>query len=310
MAEVERRLSNIDTDAILAAGYIEQYIEDAPQSVFQTVWYSEKPDAVAAQLLEGRVAILVDGTPFVLTVPMLFLENFQTTEDYTTRTPSATSLRILRFTSFLISLFAPSLYVALTTFHQELIPSSLLFTMTAAGEGVPFPAVVEVGIMMLTFDILREAGVRMPRPVGQAMSIVGALVMGQAAVQAGIVGAPVVIVVAIAAVASFVVPFVTDALTLLRWALLPLAAVMGSFGVTLGTFAILVHLAALKSFSTNYLAPFAPFQDEGVKDSVIRAPLWSMKTRPRALKPEDLKRQNFNPPLRPADGQLQEGGEE
>lgn len=300
--EIERRLKNIGTDAILAAGYLEQYIEDAPFSVFQTIWYSEKPDAIAGKLLEGRAAIVVDGTPFVLSVPMLFIENFQTSEDYAIRSYYATMLRLLRLLAFVITLLAPALYVSFTTFHQELIPTSLLFTMAAASEGVPFPAVVEVSIMLVTFEIIREAGIRMPRPIGQAISIVGALVMGQSAVQAGLVGAPVVIVVAITAVSSFVIPFTSDAVSLLRWFLMPLAAAMGSFGIILGALVILLHLASLKSFSTNYLAPFAPFLPADLKDTAVRAPLWSMRMRPRALKPQDMKRQDFKIPYDPVAG--------
>jgi len=307
--EIERRLNNIDTDEVLAAGYIEEYIEDAPYSAFQTIWYSEKPDAIAGKLMEGRAAIVVDGTPFVLSVPMLFMENFQTSEDYALRSYYATTLRILRLTAFMISLFAPALYVALTTYHQELIPTDLLFTMVAASEGVPFPAAVEAGIMMFTFEILKEAGVRMPRPVGQAISIVGALVMGQSAVQAGLVGAPIVIVTAITAVSSFVLPFTSDAISLLRWFLLILAAAMGSFGITLGAFVILLHLSSLKSFSTNYLAPFAPFQPADLKDTAVRAPLWAMRTRPRALKPQDVKRQGFKIPFDPVAGRGDNQGE-
>lgn len=301
VSEIERRLKNIDTDAILAAGYLEQYIEDNPYSAFQTVWYSEKPDAIAGKLLEGRAAIMMDGTPFALSVPMLFIENFQTAEDYVMRSYYATVLRFLRLSAFAISLFAPALYVALATFHQELIPTDLLFTMMAASEGVPFPAAVEAGIMMFTFEILREAGVRMPRPIGQAISIVGALVMGQSAVQAGLVGAPVVIVIAITAVSSFVIPFASDAISVLRWFLVFLAATMGMFGITLGSFAILLHLSSLKSFSANYLAPFAPFQPADLKDSAVRAPLWAMRTRPRALKPQDIKRQDFKIPFDPVE---------
>ncbi|MEA5039462.1 MAG: spore germination protein [Clostridiaceae bacterium] len=300
--EVERRIGNIDTDEVLAVGYIEQFIEDSPYSAFQTMWYSEKPDAIAGKLLEGRVAIIMDGTPFVLSIPMLFMENFQTSEDYAIRSYYATVLRLLRLTAFFISMFAPALYVALVTFHQELIPTALLFTMAAASEGVPFPAVVETGLMLLSFEIIKEAGVRMPRPVGQAISIVGALVMGQSAVQAGIVGAPVVIVIAITAVSSFVTPIAADAVFLLRWMLLILASAMGLFGVTMGALALLVHLVSLRSFGTHYFAPLAPFQPDDIKDTVIRAPLWTMRTRPRALHPQDLKRQNFNIPFDPTAG--------
>lgn len=297
--EIERRLSNIDTDAVLSAGNIEQFIEDSPSSVFQTVRYSEKPDTIAGKLMEGRAAIIIDGTPFVLCMPMLFVENFQASEDYAVRAGYATSLRILRVFAFIISLFGPALYIALATYHQELLPTTLLITMAASSDGLPFPAALETVIMMLSFEILKEAGVRMPRPIGQAISIVGALVMGEAAVQAGLVGAPIVIVIAITAVASFAVPFVSEAVSLLKWFLLILAATMGSFGITLGALAIVIHLASLRSFGTEYLAPFAPFQTTDLKDTIVRAPLWAMRTRPRSLKPQDLKRQNFEIPFNP-----------
>lgn len=305
--EVERRLKKIDTDAILATGYVEQYIEDNPYTPFPVIWCSEKPDAVAGKLLEGRVAVAVDGTPFVMTMPMLFIENFQTAEDYISRSHYATSMRILRLIAFTISLFAPALYIAFTTFHQELIPTTLLFTTAASSEGIPFPAPVEMGIMMLIFEILREAGVRMPRPIGQTISIVGALVMGEAAVQAGIVGAPVVIVVAITAVSSFAIPFLMDAVSIIRWFLLILASTMGNLGITVGVFILLVHLSSLRSFGAHYLAPLAPFQRRDLKDTAVRAPLWAMHTRPRATNPQDLKRQRSNPPRNPSSSEKATG---
>lgn len=297
--EVEHRLKKIDTDSILATGYIEQYIEDSSFTVFSTIWSSEKPDAVAGKLLEGRLAIAVDGTPFVMTVPMLFIENFQNTEDYITRSYFATMMRLLRLIAFFINLFAPAIYIALTTYHQELIPTTLLFTMAASSEGVPFPAAVEMGLMLLIFEILREAGIRMPRPVGQTISIVGALVMGEAAVNAGIVGAPVVIVVAISAVSSFAIPFAADGVSLLGWFLLIMATTMGIFGITVGAFMILMHLASLRSFGACYMAPLAPFQRYGLKDTFVRIPIWAMKNRPQAISPQDLKRQSTQSPHTP-----------
>lgn len=307
--EVERRLKKIDTDAILAAGYVEQYIEDSPYTAFPTIWCSEKPDAVAGKLLEGRVAIAVDGAPFVMTVPMLFIENFQSAEDYITRSHYATMMRILRLIAFFISLLTPALYIAFSSYHQEMIPTTLLFTMAASSEGIPFPAAVEMSIMMLIFEILREAGIRMPRPIGQTISIVGALVMGEAAVQAGIVGAPVVIVVAITAVTSFAIPFISDAISLFRWFLLIMASTMGSFGITVGIFIILVHLASLRSFGAHYLAPLAPFQKADLKDTAVRVPLWAMHTRPRATNPQNMKRQNSKSPYDPPAGGKGDRGE-
>ena len=293
--EVERRLKKIDTDAILATGYVEQYISDAPFSVFPTIWCSEKPDAVAGKMLEGRVAIAVDGAPFVMTVPMLFVENIQNAEDYIARSQYATVMRILRLIALFISLFSPALYIAFANYHQELIPTNLLFTMAQSSEGIPFPAVVEMSVMMIIFEILREAGIRLPRPVGQTVNIVGALVMGEAAIQAGIVGAPVVIVVAITAVTSFAIPFITDAMTSLRWFLLIMAATMGSFGITIGAFMILIHLTSLRSFGSHYLAPFAPFQRANLGDTAVRVPLQDMQTRPREINPQDLKRRGDAP---------------
>lgn len=294
--EVKRRLKTIDTDAILSSGYIEQYIEDSPSSLFETIAYTEKPDIVAAKLLEGRCALVIDGTPFVLTMPMLFVEAFQTPEDYTIRPHIATFLRILRVVAYFLSLTAPAIYVALTTFHQELIPTTLLFTIAAASADVPFSSVFETAIMLISFEVLREAGIRLPRPIGQAVSIVGALVMGQAATQAGLVGAPVVITIAFTAVASFLIPTISDSTTILRWYLLVLAATMGGFGIALGLMTVLFHLASLESFGAPYLYPYSPYSTTDMKDSLVRKPLWKMRTRPAVLVPQDRVRQNMEQP--------------
>lgn len=289
--EIKERLNKIETDAILESGYIEQYIEDTHLTVFPTIGYSEKPDVVAAKILEGRVAIIVDGTPFVLTAPFIFIENFQTAEDYYVRPFYGTLLRFLRFTAYAISMLAPAIYVALTAYHQELIPTPLLFTMAKATEGTPFPAAVEAVVMLLTFEILREGGVRLPRPVGQAISIVGALVMGQSAVSAGIIGSPIVIVVAITAVSSFVSPSLSEAGTTLRFMLLILASILGGYGITMGLLLILIHLASLESFKTPYLSPLAPLRLNDTKDALIRAPLYRMTHRPIGMAKQNPIRQ-------------------
>ena len=292
--QIRHRLKRINTDAILESGYIEQYIEDAPFSIFSTVANSEKPDRVAAKLLEGRAAIFVDGTPFVLTVPMLFIESFQSSEDYYSRPYFASIIRGLRFLSFMFSILAPALYVALVNFHQELIPTPLLLTMAAAHEGIPFPSVLEAGLMLIAFEILREAGVSLPRPVGQAVSIVGALVIGESAVSAGLIGAPMVIVVAVTAVSSFVVPAQTDSEAIMRFMLLILSGLMGGFGIAMGLFALFIHLASLRSFGTPYLSPLAPFNTSDMKDTFIRAPLWTMHKRPKDISQLDTTRQGSN----------------
>lgn len=292
--EIKRRLQRINTDAILESGYIEQFIEDAPFSIFPTVANSEKPDKVAAKLLEGRAAIFVDGTPFVLTVPMVFIESFQSAEDYYSRPFFASLIRILRILAFFISILAPALYVALSTFHQELIPTPLLLTMAAAHEGVPFPSVLEAGLMVTIFEILREAGVRLPRAIGQAVSIVGALVIGESAVSAGLIGAPMVIVVSVTAVASFATVPQTDSGTILRFALLILAGAMGGYGIAIGLFVIFIHLASLRSFGTPYLSPLAPLRTSDLKDTVIRTSIWTMVKRPKDIARNDPERQSFS----------------
>jgi len=291
--EAKRRLKRIDTDGILESGYIEGFIEDAPLSIFSTIGNSEKPDTVAGKILEGRVAVLVDGTPFVLTFPMVFIEGFQSAEDYYSRPYYASLVRVIRFIAFAISILAPSSYVAATTFHQELIPTPLLFTVAASSEGTPFPAVVEVLAMGVIFEILREAGIRLPRPVGQAISIVGALVIGESAVSAGLIGGIVVIVIALTAVASFVVPAQTDSGAILRVILVILAGSMGGVGIMVGLIGILIHLASLRSFGTPYLSPLAPLSPFDLKDVFFRVPIWAMLTRPKSIVRQNIQRQKF-----------------
>ena len=278
--DLKSRLDAISTDSVLDSGYIEAYIEDAPYSIFPTVGNSERPDTVAARLLEGRVAIIVDGSPFVLTVPMVFIESFQSSEDYYIRPYYASALRLIRVLCFLITILAPALYVALTTFHQELIPTQLLYTMTAGLSGVPFPALVEALLMMIIFDILKEAGIRLPKPIGSAVSIVGALVIGQSAVSAGIIGPFMIIVVSITAIANFVVPAQSDSISMMRYLFLILAGFLGGFGIMMGLLFMLLYLVSLESFSVLYLMPILPLNKQGMKDSFIRMPLWQMFKRP------------------------------
>ncbi len=278
--ELKKRLGAISIDSVLDSGYIEAYIEDAPYSLFPTVGNSERPDTIAARLLEGRAAVIVDGSPFVLTVPMVFIESFQSPEDYYIRSYFASALRFLRVVSFLITILAPALYVALTTFHQELIPTQLLFTMTAGLSGVPFPALVEALIMMVMFDILKEAGIRLPKPVGSAISIVGALVIGQSAVSAGLIGPFMIIVISITAISSFVVAAQSDTTSLIRYLFMILAGFLGGFGIIMGLLFVLVYLVSLKSFGVYYLAPVTPLNRQGMKDCFVRMPLWKMVKRP------------------------------
>lgn len=287
--EVRKRIQRIQIDGVLESGYIEEFIEDAPFSPFPTVQYTERPDVVTAGLLEGKVSILIDGTPFVLIVPFTFFAGLQAAEDYYERFLFATAVRWIRFLSFNTALFLPSLYVAITTYHPQMIPTNLLLSFAAAREPSPFPAVVEAFIMEIVFEVLREAGVRLPKPVGPAVSIVGALVIGESAVRAGIVSAPVVIVVAGTGIASFAIPRYNLGISyrLVRFPLLILAGTFGLFGISMGALALLLHMVSLRSFGIPYLSPLAPQILREIKDILWRAPRWMFHFRPKLIAGEE-----------------------
>ncbi|UTR15299.1 spore germination protein [Salipaludibacillus sp. LMS25] len=253
--EITTRIENIDEESILESGHIEKKIQDEPYSPFPTVYNSERPDNISAGLLKGRIAILIDGTPFVLLVPALFDHFFRSMEDDYQRLDITIFIRFIRYIAFIQALLIPSLFIAITTFHQEMLPTQLLFSLAAQREGTPFPTIVEALAMEFTFEILREAGIRMPRAIGSAISIVGALVIGQAAVEAGFVSGGMVIVVSLTAICSFVSPSysIGIAARLLRFVFMVLASFLGLYGVLLGLVILTLHLCSLRSFSVLYL---------------------------------------------------------
>ncbi|MDP4107639.1 MAG: spore germination protein [Bacillota bacterium] len=285
LEEVRKRVQRIQIDGVLESAFIEEFIEDEPFSPFPQVQNTERPDVVCASLLEGKVAILVDNTPFVLIVPMTFWAGVQAAEDYYERSLYTTFIRWIRFILINISLVLPSLYVAITTYHPQLIPTTLLVSVAAAREGVPFPALVEALMMEFLFEGLREAGVRLPKPIGSAVSIVGALVIGQAAVQAGIISAPMVIIVATTGIASFSFPRYNmgTAYRMLRFPMLLLAGTVGLFGIACGTLAIIIHLSNMRSFGIPYLSPVSPQIPGGMGDALIRVPRWNMTLLPSLI---------------------------
>ncbi|GGA46406.1 spore germination protein [Paenibacillus physcomitrellae] len=293
LKEVRSRLNGIQTDAILESNYIEEFIQDGKWTPFPTIQNSERPDAVAAGILEGQVALLIDGTPFALLTPATFFSFFQSSEDYYQRYDVASFLRLIRVVSFFVSMTLPALYIAITTFHQEMVPTPLLVSLAAQREGVPFPALVEALVMELTFDVLREAGVRMPRAIGPAVSIVGALVLGQAAVQAGLVSAAMVIVVSFTAICNFVIPsqVISNALRLIRFVMMIAASVLGLFGITSFLMFLMIHMAGLSSVGVPYLSPVAPMTPRYLKDVFVRAPHSLLKIRPKLAAKQEAYRQ-------------------
>ncbi|RFU60366.1 spore germination protein [Bacillus sp. V59.32b] len=275
LKELEERIQTIEVDQILDSSYIETLIQDHRESPFPTLISTERPDVVAANLLEGRFAVFVAGTPFVLIGPSIFIQFFQSPEDYYYNPYISTFLRGLRFVSFFLSLYPPGLYIALLSHHAGLIPSLLVFSLAGQREGVPFPIIVEVLIMEMAFEILREAAVRMPRAVGNTISIVGALIIGQAAVEAGFVSAATVIVVSITAIASFTLPNynLSNTARVLRFTLIISGAYIGLYGILLASIIILTHLCSLRSFGMPYIAPLAPFRLGKQKDAIVRTSL-------------------------------------
>ena len=270
LREVRRKINSIDLDVILTAGYLQPFLTGRPWSLFSDVGTTERPDVLAAKVQEGRIAILVDGTPFALIVPYLFTENFQTLDDYAHSAFYASFIRIIRYFSFIISILLPGAYVAISTFHPELLPQALLFNIAAAEDTTPFPLGIEALIIHLLYEIMREAGLRLPRPVGHAVSIVGALVIGDAAVTAGLIGAPMIMIVATTAIASFVVPSLYEPVSVLRFAYILVGMMLGLYGITLLSLLLLINICTLQNFGQPYTAPVAPFSSGAMRDTFIR----------------------------------------
>ncbi|MCX7903826.1 MAG: spore germination protein [Caloramator sp.] len=281
--EVINRLDNIDIDGIMDSGYISELICDHPFCPFQTIGSTERPDVACGKLLEGRIVILVDGSPFVLTLPYLFIESFQSCEDYYVNFIFASFNRILRLLGFILTTFIPSLYISLVNFHQELLPTPLVLSITAARNGVPFPTVVEAFGMIFLFEILREAGTRLPKPIGQAVSIVGALIIGDAAVTARFVSAPMVIITALTGITEFLIPQLTWAVIIYRFLILFLSSFFGLYGMFFGILIMFIRLLSLKSFGVPYTLHTISLNPQDIKDTSIRGPWWAMKYRPIIL---------------------------
>ncbi|WP_201262091.1 spore germination protein [Lysinibacillus parviboronicapiens] len=287
--EVKKRIKKINIDDVPESGYVEQLIEDNYLSPFTQVQNTERPDRVFGALMEGRVAVLLDGTPFALIVPVTFSMLLQSPEDYYERWLPSSLIRLLRYLAAAISLLGPSLYISFVSFHQGLIPTKLAFSMMGTREGVPFPAIIEALIMEVAIEILREAGLRLPKPIGATMGIVGGLVIGEAAVQAGIVSPIMVIVVALTAISSFAIPQYSAGITLrmLRFGAMFFATMFGLYGVVLFFLFLCSHLVKLKSFGVPYVSPTVPYRASDWKDFMVRMPLMMMKRRPKMLHTKD-----------------------
>lgn len=290
--EVERRIKSLNLDYAPESGTIEQWIEDSSLSPFPQILDTERPDKVTAALLQGKVAILLDGTPFVLLLPFTFVSLLHSPEDYYERWVIGSLIRLLRLVAVFATLFLPALYIAILSFHPGMIPFKLVVSIAASREGVPFPAVIEALLMEVTLELLREAGIRLPKPIGQTIGIVGGLVIGEAAVQAGIVSPIMVIIVALTAISSFAIPSFSAGISfrMLRFITMISASFLGLYGIVMLFIMICLHLIRLHSFGVPYLAPIAPSFKGDWKDMFLRVPVTWLTKRPVFMKPGDTHR--------------------
>ncbi|MBP1931859.1 spore germination protein [Ammoniphilus resinae] len=291
--EVKKRISYIHSDYIQAPGHLEEFIEDNPFSPFPQLLNTERPDRVASQLMDGRVAVLVDGSPSVLVMPVSFFSFYQTPDDYNTRWYIGSFFRFLRFISFIITISLPAVYIAVVSFHYEIIPIDLLFSLKSSLEYVPFPPIIEAMMMQVTLELLREASIRLPSPIAQTIGVVGGLVIGTAVVEANLVSNTMIIVVAVTAISSFVVPVseMGTSVRLLGFPLMIASATFGFIGISFVFMVILIHLCKLETFGSPYFAPFAPLRIRDLQDTIVRLPLWLMNKRSREPKPKKLQKE-------------------
>lgn len=268
---VRERLKSIKLETVLSSGYVMPYLAKKSVSIFTDVLTTDRPDTFAAKLCEGKVGVLIDGTPFTLLIPCFFIENFNTVDDYATRPYYAMYARVIKYLSFILAVMLPGLYVALATFHSETFSHKLLLDLVVSEETTPYPLVFEVVIITLMYEILREAGIRLPKSVGGAVSIVGGLIIGDAAVNSGIISAPILIIIGLTATSSFVIPNLNQQTSVLRMIMIIAGGIAGLYGISLVSAAVIANACALSESGIPYTAPVSPFFRRGFKDILIRA---------------------------------------
>lgn len=298
LKELENRISKIEVDCILNTGVLAEYIEDNPYSPFPQLLMTERTDLAASELLDGRMAIVVDGSPNVLIAPTTFFSFFKSVDDYSSRWMVASFLRLLRYVGFFMAIFLPATYIAVIAFHFEVIPLKLLMSIGVSRARVPFPPFIEALIMEIALEMLREAGIRLPAKIGQTVGIVGGIVIGQAAVQAGIVSNIMVIVVALTAVASFIIPNyeMGSSIRMIRFPMMIIASLFGFVGLSVGFMTLMAHLLELKSLGLSFTSPLSPLRFRDWKDLFIRFPQWSITKRPISAQPIQIRKANSNRP--------------
>lgn len=293
ITQLKKQLASIDTGSVLTTAAIEDYITDNKRTPFPLTVPTERPDKFCAGIVEGRVGIVIDGIPFALIIPGTLLQFMQAPDDYANSHFIGSAIRILRFLLMLGALFLPGFYIAITTFHQEMIPTQLALSIGSSEQGVPYPTFIEIFIMLIAFEILTEAGLRMPKTIGQAVSIVGALVVGQAAVSAKLLSPAVVIVIAFTVISHFAIPSqsLSNALRIWRFILAIFSSIIGLFGLVVGGILLLYHLSTIECYGVPYLSPFVSTDFKQMEDSIVVTHSSKMTFRPLELRPLNKRRQ-------------------
>ena len=279
MQDIRRSLGQIKLESILSTGYIRPFVESRRFELFSSTGTTERPDVLCSKLIEGRVALLVDGVPFAIVIPKLFCESFQTLDDYAFKPYYATFTRWIKYAALIISVMLPAVYAAIVMYHPELLNSTMLMLLVEAEKKAPLSIVTESVGVLLMYQIIREAGVRLPKAVGGAVSIVSGLIIGDAAVNSGLISTPLLTVTAIAVISGFVIPELDPTVTILRFAFLAAGGLLGFFGIALLASAVLVNICATEDYGFPYTAPISPLSGRGMGDALIRQSFRTMQSR-------------------------------
>lgn len=290
--KIKERLSKIQIDGILDSHYLISFLEEKKGSIFKQIGKTEKPDIAVAKMLEGRVAILVDNSPVVLTLPFVVLEDLQNSDDYYQRSFRVGIVRFLRVIGLFMSILLPGAYVAIQLYHYRIIPLKFLVSIINSTQGIPFTPFVEMLFVIILFEILFEASLRMPKYIGMALSIVGALVLGDTAVQAGLISSPAVMIIALTGISFYTIPDQTSQISILRFLFTIIGGTIGLFGLVIGGVMLVAYLVEFNAYNTPYLAPYAPYIKEDLKDGIFKQETIAIKTRPRSIPSQKLVRKS------------------
>lgn len=268
---VKNDLGKAKMDVLLDSGYLQPFLEKGKRSFFSGTGVTQRPDTLCAKLAEGRIGVMVDGSPYIMVAPYLFIEHFQSLDDYSERPYFATFVRLLKLLAFFMTIFLPGLYVAVVSFHPQLIPRAILASFLGSVTSTPMPVMLEALILFLLYELLREAGLRLPESIGQTLSVVGGIVIGDAAVKAGLVGLPLIIIIALTAVSSFVIPSLYESITILRFLFIIIGGTLGLFGIFMGFVLLIIDICAVRSLGVPVTAPIAPLSPGAFRDLFWRS---------------------------------------